>query len=341
MRYQVPPLPALRAAIVWDHAAIPWAPLMLGLAEGLRAHGVDVLERDAGPAWLAPELLASSAPDVVLVGLHDKLRPHVAGLRAAVPSAVPFVALAFDDPHDHATALALLPFFDVVLTPEPCAVATYLERAELLARDRGRPLGVDVLAPTVSSRWHQPHAGTDPVRHDWDVLHIGGNHWAPRKTFLPALVHTLQARGYRYGEAAGVRRWLAGDQVAAALHRCRLTLDIPRDGVFPSTNPYQVPATYTTPRVHLAAACGVVCLVVGPRGDHHQVYPAMPSAPLEHGIAAVLELLERPAAELDAIAAANRRDFVERHAPAIRAGELLELLGRHCPQLAGVAASRQ
>lgn len=305
-----------RVAVVWDYAAVPWAPIMLGIVAGLRAAGVQVMEAPAAPDWLTAEQVRRFDPHVVLVGLHDALRQHVPAWRTTVGGARAWVALCFDDPYDMATTLDLAPQFDLLLTPEPCAVDLYERRG----------WRADVLAPTVCDRWHRPAAAAVAVAHD--VLHVGGNHWTPRRQWLPHLVAALRQVGRVFSEAAGKRRWLVGPDLTRELHRSRLTIDVPRQEWF-TTNPHQVPCTYTGPRVHIAAACGVLCLCINPRGDLANVYPSMPSAELGDGIAMALQLLDDDAGRQERAGLALER-FREAHAPAVRGRELLALLQRHC-----------
>lgn len=306
-----------RVALVWDLEAAPWAPIMLGFVEGLRAHGVAVHVAPSAPDWCSAENLRQLDVDAVIVGVHQKLTQHVPLLVDAIGRACAWVALCFDDPYDMATTLELGRFFDLLLTPEACAVDTYERRG----------WRADVIAPTVCSSWHHPPtAAVDQVH---DVLHVGGNQWKPRREWLPQLAKSLQAVGRQLTQATGGRLgWLAGRRLTQELHRARLTIDLPRDEWF-NTNPHAVPCTYTGPRVHLAAACGVPCLCINPRGDLAMTYPDAPTATLEDGIGRVLQLLEQPD-QLRAIAAANLAQFQRAHAPAIRARQLIDLVELHC-----------
>ena len=306
-----------RAALVWDLEAAPWAPIMLGFLEGLTAQGVQVVVAPASSDWCTAEQVRVQDVDAVIVGLHHKLRPIVPAMVDQIGRDRAWVALCFDDPYDMATTLELGRFFDLMLTPEACAVDTYERRG----------WRADVLAPTVYTEWHHPP--TAAVEHVHDVLHVGGNQWKPRREWLPKLATSLQAVGRQLTQATGGRHgWLAGRQLTHELHRARLTIDLPRDEWF-SSNPHAVPCTYTGPRVHLAAACGVPCLCINPRGDLATTYPAAPTALLEDGVGRVLQLLEQPD-ELRAIAAANLAQFQRAHAPEIRARQLIDLVERHC-----------
>lgn len=305
-----------RVAIVWDFGAVPWAPIMLGVAAGLRAAGVQVLEAPAAPEWLAAEQVRRFDPHAVVVGVHDALRKNLPAWRQLLTGARAWVALCFDDPYDMATTLELGRHFDLMLTPEPCAVDVYERRG----------WRADVLAPTVCDVWHRPPAG--PVAAVHDVLSVGGNQWKPRRQWLPFLVRALQQVGREFAEVAGRRRWIVGPDLTDAMHRSRLTFDLPRDEWF-TTNPLQVPCTYVGPRVHIAAACGLPCLCINPRGDLATVYPAAPSCDLEAAVGRVLELLDDDHARWS-IAAQNLERFREAHAPAVRGRELVALLERHC-----------
>lgn len=312
-----------RAAVVWDLTAAPWAPIMLGFVEGLRIAGVEVVVAPSAPDWCSAENVRRLDVDAVIVGLHDKLRQHVPAWEAVLGRARAWVALCFDDPYDMATTLELGRFFDLMLTPEPCAVDAYERRG----------WRADVLAPTVCDRWHRPAARPRELVHD--VLHVGGNQWRPRREWFPRLAASLQAVGRQLTQATGGRLgWLAGEDLTRELHRSRLTIDVPRDEWF-TTNPHAVPCTYTGPRVHIAAACGVPCLCLNPRGDLATTYPAAPTATLEDGIGAVLQLLEQPA-ELERIAEANALQFRQHHAPAHRGRQLVDLIERHCLYERGV-----
>ena len=152
---------------------------------------------------------------------------------------------------------------------------------------------------------------------------------------LPLLAKALQDTGRQLTQATGNRfGWLVGAELTQELHRSRLTIDLPRDEWF-TTNPHAVPCTYTGPRVHIAAACGVPCLCINPRGDLAVTYPKAPTSTLEDGIGEVLRLLEHPD-ELQAIADANLEQFQLVHAPAIRARQLIDLVERHCLSERGI-----
>lgn len=305
-----------RAAVVWDLHAAPWAPIMLGFVEGLRAHGVDVVVAPSAPDWCSVENVRALDVDAVIVGVHDRLRTHVPAWEASLGRGRAWVALCFDDPYDMATTLELGRFFDLLLTPETCAVDTYERRG----------WRADVLLPTVCS-WHRPAMTLPPLRHD--VLHVGGNQWKPRRDWLPHLAAAMRLEGRQLTQATGgPRGWLVGEELTHELCSSRLTIDLPREEWF-RTNPHAVPCTYTGPRVHIAAACGVPCLCINPRGDLAVTYPKAPTSTLEDGIGEVLRLLGQPA-ELEAIAAANLEQFRLMHAPAIRARELIKLVERHC-----------
>lgn len=303
-----------RVAIVTDFDSIPWAPIVLGFANGLRGLGLEVHVAPAGPAWFSAEFVKRWEPHAVLVALHDRLRKHVPAWRELIPRAVPFAALCFDDPYDMATPLALLQHFDLMLTPEPCCVEHY--------RDRG--CRAAVLEPTVCDEWHAPMHRVPEIA--YDVLHIGGRQWIPRREFVPALDRALTARGYRFGEVAGARRWIVGRDVTQQLHMARLTIDVPRFEMFSSTNPLSIPCTYVGPRVHIAAACGVPCVCIGPRDSLLEAYPAALTSTLNDGVQRVLELLDGPEHVLDAAAAKNLERFEAVHAPRHRAAQLLDAL---------------
>lgn len=305
-----------RVAIVTLTEAVPWAPIVLGLADGLRANGIASMVAQAVPHWFNAELVKRFEPQAVLVALHRRMLEHVEPWRAAVAGSVPFAALCFDDPYDMTTSLAVARHFDLILTPEQCAVETY-ERIGLRA---------DVLLPTVSDDWHHPPAvAVSPVV---DVFSVGGNQWRPRRQYFADLVRSLAAAGRAYGEVAGNARWIFGRDLTTALHLSRLTFDMPRDE-YTTDNPQRIPCTYVGPRVHIAAACGTPCLLWGPRSGAADTYPDAITAPLEDGVAAILDILatgqQRSA---DAAAAALAR-FRSHHAPAVRGRELADLLRRH------------
>jgi hypothetical protein len=311
-----------RAAVVWDLHAAPWAPIMLGFVDGLRAHGVEVVVAPAAADFASAEHVARFDPDAVIVGVHHDVRPHLEAWRSTVGASRAWVALAFDDPYDMATTLALAPQFDLVLTPEACAVSTY-ERHGWRA---------DVLLPTVCDRWHVPASFPVAARHD--VLHVGGNQWKPRRTWLPVLSEELRKKGLTLTQATGGRRgWLCGRALTEELHRSRLTIDIPRDEWF-RTNPMGIPCTYVGPRAHIAAACGVPCLMLNPRGDLDSTYPDAPRSVLDDGVGAVLDLLDDDEGRQQ-IAAANLDRFRRLHSPRVRAERLKHLIEAWC--LAGRA----
>lgn len=310
-----------RVAIVSLFEAIPWAPIVLGLQSGLERLGLQVLVQTAAPAWYAAEQVRRWSPHVVLVALHDRMRPHVPAWRDLVPRSVPFAALCFDDPYDMATPLALLRHFDLMLTPERTALLPYEERGV-----RARPL-----APVICDDWH--HLPTEAAVRDVDVLHVGGNQWAPRRALLPQIVKRLTGAGYVFAEAAGQARWIVGRDLTQMMHRSRLTLDVPRWEFFASTNPLGLPCTYAGPRVHIAAACGTPCLCVEPRGDLELQFPGQPTCSIEDAPSAVLEFLREirtaetaAPGQLHPSAVQARKSWELLHAPQVRAAQLLDHL---------------
>lgn len=304
-----------RVAIVSMLDAIPWAPIVLGLKAGLEAHGVGVVTANASPSWMHAELVRRFDPHAVLFCLHRQMLPHLAAWRSFLFGGIPFAALCFDDPYDLTTSLAADHLFDLILTPEQCAIETY--------HARGRR--ADLLLPTVCDVWH--HEPTRSVTQDVDVLSVGGNQWRPRRTWLPMLVRALEANGKTFGEVAGTQRWIVGPELTNALHRSRMTFDLPRDE-YTTDNPLRIPCTYAGPRVHIAAACKVPCLLIDPRGGSSATYPQNRTAALHEGVDAILAMLEDPA-DAAARAAFSLAKFRSEHAPAIRGRQLLELLRTH------------
>lgn len=305
-----------RVAIVTLTEAVPWAPIVLGLADGLRANGIEPMVVQAVPHWFNAELVKRFEPHAVLVALHRNMLEHVEPWRAAVAGSIPFAALCFDDPYDMTTSLAVDRHFDLILTPEQCAVETYGRRGRV----------ADLLLPTVADDWHHPPATSVPPA--VDVLSVGGNQWRPRRTHFADLVRALHAAGRTYGEVAGNVRWIFGRDLTAALHQARLTFDMPRDE-YTTDNPQRIPCTYVGPRVHIAAACGTPCLLWGPRSGAADTYPDAMTAPLGDGVATILDLLAVGNDRMAGAAAAALARFRSHHAPAVRGQQLADLLRRH------------
>lgn len=305
-----------RAAFVTMAHAIPWAPIVLGFSEGLQRAGVDNRIFDAAPSWFQAEQVRRFAPQVVLFALHRDMREHLPAWRSELPADIPFVALCFDDPYDMTTSLSAGHHFDLILTPEACAVDTYASR--------GRK--ADWLLPTVCDLWHEPPQHRGDYVHD--VLSVGGNQWHPRRTWIPHLVKALRARNKVFGEVAGQSRWIVGRQLTAAMHRARLTFDLPRTE-YTSDNPLRVPCTYVGPRAHIAAACGIPCILLEARGQADATYPASPCLSIDDPgcIDAIVALIDNDD-ERNRIAEACRSAFMTKHSPAVRGLYLLDLLRR-------------
>jgi hypothetical protein len=148
------------------------------------------------------------------------------------------------------TGLEVAPHVDLVVTPEALAADGYAGRGHRVA----------VLPPVVSRSLHAAVRPADPT---YDVFHVGSTHWAPRNALLPQVQAWCRRHGLAYGEAAGKTRWIGGTELGTVLAQTRLLLEIPRTWSHVATNPFLSPCTYTSPRVHLAAATRTPCLVVG------------------------------------------------------------------------------
>lgn len=250
-----------RVAIINNLETIPWLPLVAGMAEGLRELGVDVrLIRvsEVPDSFLAE--LADHNPDLALLPFCQwefrRRQPYMDALEG-----VPKAAVLWDDPYDMETGLALAQEVDAIFTPEELAMEFYDKPAFHLP-------------PFVSRALHYPPL--TPVEKVVDVAMVGGVFWRPRAQILPAIRALCQRERKNYTEVAGVTRWLAGHTLTNFLHRSRVLLEIPRYDLPTKSNPYQVPCTYTGPRVYIAEQCDCLTLAIGPRQDYVERFPGFP-----------------------------------------------------------------
>lgn len=289
---------------------------MHGLVQGFRAHDVDAQVFHVEEwHWLAVELLRDFAPELVLLPSHNAawqlLGPYLEALEPLDPT---LVGLTYDDPYDLKTGLEIARRVDFVASPEPLAVELYRRELQTPAMH---------LPPFVSSSLHWPAPAEKQT--DYAVFFVGGNQWRPRKEMLPAIAKWCKANGHVYGEAAGKLRWTAGRELTEVLHRSTMTLEIPRHDLPTVTNPYQIPCTYTGPRLHIAAATQTFALVVGGKPDGvYSMYPRCEAGQ-------VLEQLEKWLAlsrmQLrQELAAEAFTEYSTEHAPARRVGQLLDAL---------------
>lgn len=269
-----------RAAVVGSLEVLPWLPLYGGILEALRSLGIDARAFRCGPRnELALPELRTFAPDLVVLPVCRPDVEHVDRFLAALKPDCKVILATFDDPYDLVTGLALVPRAHAVLTPEPLAEDAYLAAGAKLVR---------VLPPPIDGRMHFPPATWACGAPAIHVAHVGSTHWLPRRTVLPPLRDAVRRAGLVYGEIAGNHRFVAGEELTAWLHSVRVLLDIPRFEYATKTNPELIPCTYTTPRCHIAAACGILALVVGPRPDIGTVYPSFPVCTLEQIVEATL-----------------------------------------------------
>lgn len=305
----------LPVAILGSCESVPWLPLTMGLVEGFNGLGCDARAfRISDNHWHYLAELDAFAPWLVIVApsKHDwqRLRPYADWWRDCGPTVLGYTG---DDPYDLRTGLALARKVDLILTPEPLAVDCYAQ--ERACTDKGAP-AVHVDVP-VSRTMHplSPWPKPEPV---YDVFWFGGTFWTPRRRLIPAIRSLVAKRGGVYGEVAGRTRWVAGRELAAQLHRARITLELPRFSQPTESNPYQIPCTWTGPRVHIAAATGTFCLIIDGKADGK--YEAFPRCELEQWTDALGYWLDRERdAERDEIASAAWHEFMERHAPVHRA----------------------
>lgn len=327
-------------AIVCDLGAHPWAPIVLGLVEGLRFAAPDwnpvvvpcggagaTGHAQTAAARLGEAMLRELNPDLVLACVHaqsiDELRRMHDWTREATGA---WVGLCFDDPHDHLSTLKLLgkpggydqaaPVLEGVLSPEPMAVDWY--------RYRGIPAATQRAPISRVMHWRRTQAEAEAAPHALAV--VAGPWWPPRQRLQPALLTAVEQAGLPVVEVRGTSgpqgRWVSGRDLTAVLHSARLTVDMPRTWVYPE-NPHQIPCTYTAPRVTIAAACGVPCLTIDPRDSLQRDYPGALSCSLDEAIPRTLELLRGDPAVLHAAAAAAWETFDRRHDPVHRALELV------------------
>lgn len=314
----------MRVAIVTQLESIPWVPIVAGLLEGFR--GLEDVEACQGfpmtdKPWLHLVELRSFAPDLVLFPCSFHAWKHAGPyVQLAKELGARTAALTFDDPYDMFTGLEMGKALGFVFTPELLAVDVY-EREGIAARH---------LLPTVSTRLHYPpifsqRHGYAKGEYGLDVFQVGGNRWTPRRRYLPAIRQWCQQNSKRYGEFAGNRRWIVGEELTRAIHSSRTVLEIPRFDLPTRTNPHQVVCTYTGPRVYLVAACGGLPVVIGPRQDLGDVFPEAPRA---GDLAEAYELLAfwtDPAmdARRRSVGEKLRARFLEHHRPELRAGQIL------------------
>lgn len=313
-----------RVALVASLDAVPWIPLHGGLLTAVRSRSgfarafrcgpFDDVERAEFTTW---------RPDAVLFPVCEHDAEAVAQwVDLARVIRAKCVLATFDDPYDHRTALALVDRVDAVLTPEANCLDEY--------RRRGKP--VSVIVPPIDPRMHFPCFAGDAQRQQIHVAHVGGTQWLPRRTLVPAIRDACRRAGMVYGEIAGRTRWLAGAPLTRWLHSVRVLVDIPRHEYAKVTNPLLLPCSYTAPRVHIAAACGVLALVVDPRCDIEVLYPSLPVCTAEQAVEAALYWAD-DAREDDRRARAQaaherwRRRWQPSRAPAQVIDEMLDAIG--------------
>lgn len=303
----------MRFALLSDLEAIPWVPLIAGIAEGLASHGHEI-EHVFVSTWPTLPLwqLGQRAPDLALVFAHNANRAHIGRyLLRLAELGVPRILFAYDDPYDHATGLDVGQFCDLVLTPEPGTVAHYLEAG----------LPAEHLGVCVSDSMHR----TERRPATWDLLWIGGTWWTPRNAILPRVQRWCQGRGLRYAEVGGRSRWVVGSDLADAWAQTAITLEIPRYDLPTRTNPHQVPCSWTGPRVHLAAATGTPCLIVNAKPD--QAYPMFPRCVPETVIDELARLLDPDAAATRRLIGQRARaEFEQQHHPRLVTRRLLDII---------------
>lgn len=303
----------MRVALLSDLEAVPWLPLVAGVLEALEANGctvelVRVGDMPAVQLWLLerrPFDLAVTLPHAWIVG---RVRPFLRVLR---DRGVPVVSLTYDDPYDLAHGIEIAPHVDLTVTPEVLAADCYDQV--------GHPAAV--LPPVVSASLHGAPLPRDPL---YDVFFLGGTHWTPRAAVLPKVRDWCTRTKRTYGEAAGTRRWITGPELGRVLSQTRLLLEIPRFSCPVRSNPYQVPCTYTSPRVHLAAATGTPCLIVERKADG--AFEAFPSCGIGELIPTLARLLEPGNPQLDGAALAARREWLDRHQPRLWGRRFLDLV---------------
>lgn len=310
----------MNVAILASSESFPWVPIIHGFMVGMRelghvVHPVPI----SGLHWLYEQELIALEPtlDLLLIlvprGGARTLRKYYLGvLDRFHKHGVPIVGLMFDDPYDMETGLTLAPNCDFVCTPEPLAVDVY----ERLGHRAGQ------LAPTVSTAMHYPSIA--PVDPQYSVFWFGGTHWTPRKRIIPVLRDWCKANGHVWGEVAGRTRVLAASALTAELWRAKCTLEIARFSAATRSNPYQVPCTWTGPRLHIAAACGTPALrIVEGKGDG--VYGSVPLIEEADAVEALAAFLQDDNARR-VVAGDMQREFQLSHTPRTRCEQLLEML---------------
>lgn len=305
----------IRVAVLGSCESVPWLPLTMGLVEGFCELGCDARAfRVSETPWHYLAELELFGPDLLIVApsKHDwmRMRPYVEWWTPHQESGLVVVGYTGDDPYDLQTGLALARVVDLICTPEPLAVDCY--------RGEGQP-AVHVDVP-VSAHMHP--APLEPAEPVYDVFWFGGTFWTPRKRLIPAIRDYLRKQGRVYGEVAGRTRWVAGLDLAYQLHRTRMTLELPRFSQPTRSNPYQIPCTWTGPRLHIAASTATFALVID--GKHDGKYSRYPRCGLEDWRDALDHwLAPKRADERREIRLAMCREFLERHRPRVRAQTML------------------
>lgn len=317
----------MKVAVLSSFETVPWAPLVLGLMEAVRAARMEPV-----PVRVA------AMPDVHLELVHhlhridvallpfcrwewDHAAPYLQLLRSL---GVPIVPVLWDDPYDLEMGAWLARQAALVLTPEPAAVDAY------------GAMGVDaqVLPPLVCEAWHHPHRelrGAHERASLNSVLWFGGTRWRPRQHAIPLIRDAVRRAGRPWQEAAGVRRWIVGPQLTEALHGCAMTFDLPRFDLPTRTNPWQVPCTHLGPRAMIAAACQAFCLLIDAKPNN--TLTSYPEATLANAVDAVLHWSDPgEGPERRRIAAAAHTEWRDRFSPGAWADRL-------AGWLAGVARS--
>lgn len=312
-----------RVALMCDMDVVPWQPIIGGFLTGLRSVGFEaqpfrLAKANANPLHLAE--LDEFAPALVLWFPHssqrDKWAPYIDVVRFA-PSAV----LAFDDPFDIATSLALLEELreadvePVVLTRAALAVDPY--------KREGFPAAE--LHPCIDPRVFFRIPRTGDGQH---VVHVGGNWWRPRNRVLPVVKKWCRDRGYTFGEAAGKRAWLVGTELAKVFAHAQLVLEIPRFDLPTQSNPFQVPCAAPTPRLQILAACRAFALVVTDNpavtDPLQDIYPSCETADVCDALGYWLDAGRKE--EREAIRNLAEKAWRHHHDPRVRAAQLVNAL---------------
>jgi hypothetical protein len=322
----------MRIALVANTQAVGWHALLSGLSRAFQVLGHDcrtwnlqmhpTAERSKAVTYLVVEEreLLSFEPELVIVAVTSSplySPPWQEWMRLVRRMKGQVFVFGADDPYDQFVLFGMRKDFDRLLTFEPTSI-------EL----QSQGIAVTVM-PAWCDPWAIPFKGAGERR--YGVSHVGVRFFGERKQLLPQLEDLVMQKGKAWFSTHDEKQdWIAGEQLVEVLHQTKILLEIPRAGAALDWKMQTRRSTFTSPRVHLAACAGTFVLHLGAEyGQHtlHGDYPYVRSHRLEDAVEAVSFWLDAPDEELVLVARKNRRDFLERHHPILRAAQILELAG--------------